>query len=573
MFKSVKTIFLSCLILMPMLMFGNEVYYFSNGKKVVLKEDSSEILKVPGTVHKAFLKKGGSKVYSNQRLFVKIPGNPELAEAEKWCKENSLTLVKRYKYISEWYLVEFSGDTIFKSAELVEKGIVTQAEPSFYYPVELKSFSPNDPFFPNQWHLNNEDGAAFGYSGNDHAHVLEAWNVLMAFKDGKGTGVKLAIIDDGFDLDHEDLAGRFLQGKDFNDGDDLPNPGTQDAHGTCCAGVAGASTDNGIGVAGACPDCDIIPIRMNMTSIGSLDQGAIETFTWAADQGAMIMSNSWGPPDNGGAMDMGQILKDLVKNLTTTGRDGKGIIILFAAGNGNESIEDDGFASNPDVFGIGASNAAGKRCSYSDFGISLDFMAPSNDVDNSGGDGWAGGAYIDGIWSTDNTSGGYVPGQLQGDESGKYVSEFGGTSSACPLAAGITGLVLAANSDLTKDQVYEIYKTTSDKISMGFVNPGEGDYDANGFSTHYGYGRINACEAVKKALEMGGEDVSEVVCGDSSTVPENPDGPENPDEGAESPDETETSDSDSISEAQDSENIPGSKKMTDNGCSCSVLEI
>lgn len=568
----IKTIFLF-LMLMPSLLFAGSVYYYSNGKRINLKEDSSSVLKITGETHKAFLSEHGVRIYSNQRLFVKIPGSPEFAQAQKWCGENDLTLVKRYEYIPQWYLVEFSGDTIVKSAELVEKEIATQAEPSFYHPIELKNFTPNDPFFANQWHLNNENGVALGYTGNDHAHVLEAWDILKAFNVGLGTGVRLAIIDDGFDLDHEDLAGRFLPGKNFGDGGDLPYPGPQDAHGTCCAGVAGASTDNGVGVAGACPDCDLIPIRMKMTGLSSLDQGAIETFTWAADQGAMIISNSWGPPDNGGAMDMGQPLKDLVKNLTTTGRDGKGIIIFFAAGNGNESIEGDGFASNPDVFGIGATNASGHRCSYSDFGVSLDFMAPSSDMDSSGGDGWGGGATIDGIWTTDNTSGGYVPGQLAGDDSGKYVSEFGGTSSACPLAAGITGLVLAANPDLTKDEVYEIYKTTSDKVSMGFVNPGEGDYDSNGFSTHYGYGRINACEAVKKALEMGGEDMSKVVCGDNTTNPEKPDDTETPDEENEFPDEIETSDSDSISDTQDSENVPGSTKMTDSGCSCSVVEV
>lgn len=564
------------LMLIPEFLVAGEVHYFSNGKKVVLKEDSANIFKAVGQVHKAYLNEHGVRFYSNQRLFIKIPGTPGKVEAQKWCEENDLKLIKQYKYIPQWYLVEFSGNTVLKSAELVENGVVTQAEPSFYFPVELKSYTPDDPFFQNQWHLNNPNGADYGYTGNDHAHVLDAWNVLLSVKGHKGAGVKLAIIDDGFDLDHEDLAGRFLQGRDFGDGDDLPYPGPQDAHGTCCAGVAGANTGNGIGVAGACPDCDLIPIRMNMTGMGSLDQSAIETFTWAVDQGAMILSNSWGPPDGGGAMDMGQVLKDLVKNLTTTGRDGKGVIILFAAGNGNESIEGDGFASNPDVFGIGASNASGKRSSYSDFGPSLDFMAPSNDTDSSGGDGWAGGAYIDGIWSTDNTSGGYVPGQLAGDQSGKYVSEFGGTSSACPLAAGITGLVLSANPELTKDEVYEIYKTTSDKVSMGFVNPGEGDYDGNGFSTHYGYGRINACEAVKKALEMGGEDVSGIVCGDNSTIPETPDDPEDPDE-TETPDEGQSIDDseadDSNVVTQDSENIPGTGKMADDGCSCSVVDI
>ena len=561
----------SCIMfmfVMPFFLSAESVHFYRNGEKIVLEENFSA--KRSGDVYPAYQLKGGHNYYINNNIFVKIPGMPALKDAKSWCENNGFKLVRQYKYIPQWYLVSYSGNTIKRSAELVEQKIAEQAEPSFYLPLELKSFTPDDPFFANQWHLNNPDGASMGYTGNDSAHVLEAWNVLLAFKGHKGTGVKLAIVDDGFDLDHEDLTGRFLAGHDFADGDELPYPGTDGMHGTCVAGVAGASTDNSIGVAGACPDCSLIPIRMRMTGT-SLDSIAIEAFEWAADAGADIISNSWGPADGGGAVDMGQPLKDLVANLTTQGRSGKGIIILFAAGNGGESVEDDGFANNPNVFAIGASNASGKRSSYSDFGVSLDFMAPSNDVDNSGGDGWSGGGYIDGIWTTDNVTGGYNPGQLQGDASGKYVSEFGGTSSACPLAAGITGLVLSANPDLTRDQVYDIYKTTADKVSMGAVNPGEGDYDTNGFSTHYGFGRINACEAVKKALEMGGADVSKIVCGENIEPADDSDQPqtdnENNDDGTQ--DDTEIDDN---SNFEDDEAVPVGKRA-DDGCSCSFINL
>lgn len=565
MFKRSLIVFMS---VMPFFLSAESVHFYRNGEKIVLEENFSA--KRIGDVYPAYQLKGGHNYYINSNIFVKIPGMPALKDAKSWCENNGFKLVKQYKYIPQWYLVSYSGNTIKKAAELVESRAVEQAEPSFYLPLELKSFTPDDPFFPNQWHLNNPDGASMGYTGNDSAHVLEAWNVLLAVKGHKGAGVKLAIVDDGFDLDHEDLTGRFLAGHDFADGDDLPYPGTDGMHGTCVAGVAGATTDNATGVAGACPDCSLIPIRMRMTAT-SLDSIAIEAFEWAADAGADIISNSWGPTDGGPAVDMGQPLKDLVANLATEGRNGKGIIILFAAGNGGESVETDGFANNPNVFAIGASNASGKRSSYSDYGVSLDFMAPSNDVDNSGGDGWSGGGYIDGIWTTDNTTGGYNPGQLQGDASGKYVSQFGGTSSACPLAAGITGLVLSANPDLTRDQVYEIYKTTADKVSMGAVNPGEGDYDTNGFSTHYGFGRINACEAVKKALEMCGTDVSKIVCGENIEPADDSDQPvtdnENNDDGTQ--DDTEIDDN---SNFEDDEVVPVGKRA-DDGCSCSFINL
>ena len=540
-----KKITLLLVVLLPLFMFAENLYYYSNGKKITLSETSGftfidgRVTKNAGNLPKdlkfmlrheniflfeklssenrkelgkygkilpAYMRNGGEKVYASGMMFVKIQN---VSDIEKWCESKGLSFVKKFKYAPDWYLVSTSGDPVKKSVELVEKKIAAQAEPSFFMNFEKRTYIPNDTFFANQWHLYN-DGTNPNVTGSDSTYVAEAWDVMLKLKgELGGSTVKLAIIDDGFDLNHEDFQGRFLAGHDFADGDEMPNPGAQDMHGTSVAGVAGGATDNGIGIAGACPKCQIIPIRMRMSGITSLDASAIEAFEWAANAGADIISNSWGPADNSGqTVDMNQTLKDLVANIATTGRDGLGTIILFAAGNGGESIETDGYASNPNVFAIGATKADGLRASYSDFGNSLDFMASSCDTDSSGGDGWAGGSYIDGIWTTDNMGGGgYNAGNVNdGDALGNYTNSFGGTSSACPLAAGITGLVLTANPSLTKDQVYEIYKETSDKNGLDA-------YDANGFNMNYGYGRINACKAVKRAFELAGTDASAVECG------------------------------------------------------------
>ena len=544
-----KKIALFFIFFLPFFISAESLYYYSNGKKIQLAETSGytfidgRVTKNAGNLPKnikftlrheniflfekltsdniselgkhgkilpAYKRNGSEKVYASGRIFVKISG---VDDVEKWCKSQELTLLKKFRYAPGWYLVSTNENPIKKSVELVEKKIAAQAEPSFFMNFEKRTYIPNDPLFANQWHLYN-DGTNQNVSGSDSTHVAEAWDVMMKVKgELGGSTVKLAIIDDGFDSTHEDFQGRFLPGHDFADGDDFPDPGNQntmspDMHGTSVAGVAGGATNNGIGIAGACPNCQLIPIRMRMSGITSLDSSAIEAFEWAASAGAHIISNSWGPADGTGqTVDMNQTLKDLVANITTTGRDGLGTIILFAAGNGGESIETDGFASNPNVFAIGASNAAGMKASYSDFGNSLDFMASSCDMDSSG-DGWSGGSTIDGIWTTDNMGqSGYNSGDVNaGDALGNYTNSFGGTSSACPLAAGITGLVLFANPNLTKDQVYDIYKETSDKI-------GGEQYNGNGFNTNYGYGRINACKAVKKAFEMAGTDVSNVECG------------------------------------------------------------
>ena len=574
-----KKILILSVLFLPLFMFAENLYYYSNGKKITLSETSGytfvqdettksvntfakslnfilrheniylfnrlssknlKELEKSGKILPTYKRNGKEKVFASGRVFVKIDGVSNVQDAEKWCKKNGLTLIKEFKYAPNWYLAETNENPAKKSVELVEKKITSQAEPSFFVKFEERTYIPNDPLFSNQWHLYN-DGTNPNVSGSDSTHVAEAWDVLRQIKgELGGSTVKLAIIDDGFDSTHEDFQGRFLPGHDFADGDDYPDPNQSgmnpDMHGTSVAGVAGGSTDNGVGIAGACPNCQLIPIRMNMSTY-SLDSSAIECFEWAQNAGADIISNSWGPADGTGQMvDMNQTLKDLVANITTTGRNGLGTIILFAAGNGGESIETDGYASNPNVFAIGASNASGMRSSYSDFGNSLDFMASSCDQDMTGGDAWSGGGITDGIWTTDNMGGGgYNSGNMNdGDALGNYTNSFGGTSSACPLAAGITGLVLFANPSLSKNDVYEIFKTTSDKIGMDA-------YDANGFNMNYGYGRINACRAVKKALEMAGTDVSAIECGGDINQSD-PGNPDPGDTGTVTPDPTDTGD-------------------------------
>ena len=595
------------MLFLPFFMFAEGLYYYSNGKKITLSETSGytfiknaalrdagglpkdlefflrhenvylfdrlsrenlEELAKKGTILPAYKRNGGEKVYASGMVFVKITG---IADAGKWFESNGMRLVKKFKYAPDWYLAETGGNPVGKSVELVEKKIAEQAEPSFFMQFEKRTYITSDPLFFNQWHLHNFGDSSL--TGTDHTHVADAWDLMLAFKgEFGGSTVKLAIIDDGFDLTHEDFQGRFLPGHDFADGDDMPNPGAQDMHGTSVAGVAGGATDNGIGIAGACPNCQLIPIRMNMTGITSLDASAIEAFEWAANAGADIISNSWGPADGTGqTVDMNQTLKDLVANITATGRNGLGTVILFAAGNGGESIETDGFASNPNVFAIGATNASGNRASYSDFGNSLDFMASSCDIDSAGGgDGCGGGSYIDGIWTTDNMgSSGYNAGNTNdGDALGNYTNSFGGTSSACPLAAGITGLVMTANPNLTRDQIYEIYKETSDKNGVDA-------YDANGFNMNYGYGRINACEAVKKALEMAGTDMSGVICGQDIVVPDPADTADTDTSDTNQPDPSDSGDT-ADTESSDTPEQPGgesSRNTSEDGSGCALTAI
>jgi subtilisin-like proprotein convertase family protein len=169
---------------------------------------------------------------------------------------------------------------------------------------------------------------------------------------------------------------------------------------------------------------------------------------------------------------------------------------LFAAGNGNESVDNDGYASYAKVTAVAACNDQSKRSVYSDFGNAVWCAFPSSDF------GYPPfnhpNALTPGIWTTDRLGNfGYNPGNTQfGDAAGKFTNDFGGTSSACPGAAGLVALVLSANPDLRWNEVKDILRRACDPI-----DPQGGQYDASGHSKFYGYGRLNAETAVKLATQ------------------------------------------------------------------------
>lgn len=327
---------------------------------------------------------------------------------------------------------------------------------TFIIPAEV----PNDPYLGQQWHLNNVGATA-------------AWST------SKGSGVRIAILDDGVDQSHPDLAGKLVPVADrydaaFNDND--PQPNSWDGHGTSCAGIAAAVTNNAAGVAGVGWDAAIMPVRIAYSNTRDGEWVAytsykVNGFVWAADHGARVLSNSWGHhPES-------TQLTEAIRYARN-----QGSVVLFAAGNSNTSVAYP--ARLPEVIAVGASNLCDGR------------KTPTNDACNNYAYWWGSnyGPELDvvapgiSMMTTDITgAGGYEPYRTNcaspaGDN---YYACFGGTSAATPVVAGLAALILSVDPTLTPGDVQEVIEYTAKDVGPA------------GRDNEHGWGRVNAAEAVR----------------------------------------------------------------------------
>ncbi len=399
---------------------------------------------------------------------------------------------------------------------LMQRSEVLTAEPNVVVRTQ-SHYRPKDTLYPKQWHLNHNGGNQL--APGSHVFAEQAWDITRGVR-----SIVVAIMDDSVALDHPDFqgVGKIVAPRDLKENDFLPVPGEpDDNHGTSCAGVAVAE-ENGVGVVGMAPGCALMPIR----TTGFLDDEAIEVlFDWAIDNGASVISCSWGPAAVYFPLSLRQ--RAALTRAATEGRKGKGCVIVFAAGNANRPTNGTvnergwpnnllngptqwlgGFTVHPDVITVSACTSLNKKSAYSNWGPEVSVCAPSNNAPPGMGLQQTGYIYTPpqvtgalpglGIFTTDRPGG-------QGYDPTSYTSDFGGTSSACPLVAGIAALVLSANPDLRASEVKQILQQTADKIVDTSTDPQfgfrKGSYEAGGRSDWFGYGKVNASKAVQAASQ------------------------------------------------------------------------
>lgn len=424
-------------------------------------------------------------VVYTENFFVKFDDECKPTKLKSILKAYDLRIKRPIDYAHNAFFVEAkpgTGRAVFDLAlELLKEDDVELSHPELVRPVRRRAA------FPQQWHLKRT--TIGGRVIDQHANVEAAWAL------SEGQGIVIAVIDDGVDLSHPEFAGswKVVAPRDVTRGTDGPTPGNGDHHGTACAGVACANGTHG--ASGVAPRATLMPIRL-ASGLGS--QQEADAFMWAAQHGADVISCSWGPqdgrwwdaadPTHRRTVPLPDSTRLAVDWAIEHGRNGKGCVITWAAGNGNESADNDGYASYGKVIAVAACNDLGRRSSYSDIGSCLWCSFPSSNGDPSN---------TPGIWTTDRTgAAGYNVGTTQlGDPSGNYTNDFGGTSSSCPGVAGVAALVLARNPELRWEEVKDVLRRACQKIDAA-----GGDYDAKAHSRLYGYGRVDAKKAVELAV-------------------------------------------------------------------------
>ncbi len=253
--------------------------------------------------------------------------------------------------------------------------------------VQPATVVPTDPAWPQQWGLSQIDAPA-------------AWHVSAGSKP-----IVIAVVDSGVDPTQPDLQGALVPGADFADG--TGDTSDQYGHGTMVAGVIAARPDNGLGGAGICWSCRVMPVKV-LGADGSGTAAAIaDGIRYAADHGANVISMSFvlSGPDSGveSALDHAH---------------SRGVLLVAAAGN-NGTDTPTYPASYPDVVSVAAVDPSGALYPWSARGSWVTLAAP-------------GCAFTT------------APGA-------SFVGNFCGTSAAAPLVAGLAGLALSAGSGSAAD--------------------------------------------------------------------------------------------------------------------------
>ena len=387
------------------------------------------------------------EVCATPYLNVELKREEDVDLLSSYAEKYKLRIVGNSSLLPLWYILAITQDSDINSLdcanELYESGDFAESTADF---CSKDLECTNDPYFHEQWGLQNN------YYPDIDISACDAWE----FSTGKN--VKIAFVDTGVELNHIDLESNICNISYDTETDSSPSV-VYHEHGTECAGIAAAIKGNRIQIAGVAPEATIMSISNSLDTTCNSRLNRAKGIIWAYQHGADIISNSWSSKTHHAA------IEKAIKDAFMYGRHGKGCVIVFASGNKaeNDSSHDVKYPANCNdtILVVGSINKEGERVSDSNYGTELDIVAPG-----------------DSIRAT-------IP--------NSYLGYGFGTSMACPHVAGVAALILERNSELTVSQVNSIICSNAKKLSEVNFNVTKPD---GSWNDEYGYGLVDARNAV-----------------------------------------------------------------------------
>jgi hypothetical protein len=451
---------------------------------------------------------GNSCYYIPDHITIMFHKEVPAEQINRIVDEMKCTIITKH-YAPGYYTLKVQeGTDIFKIINKLNEFKEVKIAELDFITIKALDYVPSDPLFDQQWALNNT--LQYGGIRNADIFAMEAWDITRGDPD-----VHICILDDGIDLLHNDLYPNIYQNLgedadhdsktfepngyydtgDFDNIDNDSNGIVDDlcgynfvsvnheiiggTHGTNCASIAAAVSDNSQGISGVAPLSTIVPIKIMQSEVlyaSAFINAIYYTINTIKSDYPTVISCSWHKNnDENDAMHIA--MKDA---------RAAGISLFFASGNVNHNnVNYPGIY--PEAISVGGTNMCDTRwvknaCNYypdntwgSCYGPNLDISAPAQQIYSADYEGNAG----------------YV--------AGDYDDTFTGTSASVPCASGTAALLLAQDNTLDPWQIQEILQNSADKV-------GGYNYNYNsqkpGHSLELGYGRINAFRAVLSRIFM-----------------------------------------------------------------------
>lgn len=405
--------------------------------------------------------KTGNSIGISNLIHIKIKTEEDKKLLDKQLIKYNLSIFSHNKFMPLWYTVACKDDlnghvldickVLHNSNlfEIVEPDIIIDLslnEPSLN---KLAIKSPNDPNYNSQWNL----------------HATYSINWTEAHTISKGAGISIGIIDSGVDATHPDLiSSRIHHVYDSYQLSWYTN-GIYHFHGIACAGIMVAQTNNSKGIAGISPESDLNSISDSFLSRPNLTQN-IATALYMAISCSDVVSCSWS-----GADLISSEITDAITSNIPKGRNNKGTVIVFSAGNDAKSSINYPGSCYPDILVVGSTDENGNRIDFSNYGQELDVMAPGINIPTLG-------------YNSDGSLG--------------YINDFKGTSASCPHVAAIAALILSVNPNLTNVEVNNIIEKTARKVGKSTYSY-TSERKNGTWNKYMGYGLVDATAALKAA--------------------------------------------------------------------------